>query len=39
MYIYDFDLCGRRAQVPEHHLTPELNRLAVIVLDVGDPTF
>ncbi len=39
MYVYAFDLCGRRAQVPEHHLTPDLNRLAVIVLESGDPTF
>ena len=39
MYVYAFDLWGRRAQVPEHHLTPELNRLAVIVLETGDPTF
>jgi hypothetical protein len=39
MYVYAFDLCGRRAQVPEHHLTPELSRLAVIVLERGDPAF
>ncbi len=39
MYVYAFDLCGRHAQVPEHHLTPDLNRLAVLVLEVGDPTF
>jgi Zn-dependent metalloprotease len=32
MFVYDFDLCGRRAQVPEHHLTPDLTRLALIVL-------
>jgi hypothetical protein len=35
MYVYDFDLCGSCAQVPEHHLTPELSRLAVLVLDTG----
>jgi Thermolysin metallopeptidase, alpha-helical domain/Thermolysin metallopeptidase, catalytic domain len=35
MYVYAFDLCGRRARVPEQHLTPELSRLAVIVLDPG----
>ena len=41
MYVYAFDLCGNRAEVPEHHLTPDLSRIAVIVLDVGtvDPTF
>ncbi len=34
MFIYDFDLCGRRAaHVPEQHLTPELSRLAVLVLE------
>ena len=37
MFVYAFDLCGRRAQVPEQHLTPDLSRLAVIVLDTGDP--
>ncbi|MEO6510262.1 MAG: M4 family metallopeptidase [Nocardioides sp.] len=41
MFVYAFDLCGSRAQVPEHHLTPDLSRIAVIVLDAGggDPTF
>jgi hypothetical protein len=40
MYVYAFDLCGHRAEVPEHHLTPDLSRIAVIVLDTGrgDPT-
>ena len=38
MFVYDFNLCGRCAQVPEQHLTPELSRLAVIVLEVGGPT-
>ena len=38
MFIYAFDLCGRRAQVPEQHLTPDLSRLAVLVLEAGDPT-
>jgi len=34
MFVYDFDLCGRRAaQVPEQHLTPDLSRLAVLVLE------
>ena len=33
MFVYDFNLCGRRAQVPEQHLTPDLSRLAVIVLE------
>jgi hypothetical protein len=35
MFVYAFNLCGRRAQVPEHNLTPDLSRLAVIVLDTG----
>jgi hypothetical protein len=39
MFVYAFDLCGRRAQVPEQHLTPDLSRLAVLVLEAGDPTF
>jgi hypothetical protein len=39
MFVYAFDLCGRRAQVPEQHLTPDLTRLATIVLEAGDPTF
>ena len=39
MFVYAFDLCGRRAQVPEQHLTPDLSRLAIIVLEAGDPTF
>ena len=37
MFVYAFDLCGRRAQVPEQHLTPELSRLAVVVLEAGGP--
>ena len=39
MFVYAFDLCGRRAQVPEQHLTPDLSRLATIVLEAGDPAF
>jgi hypothetical protein len=35
MFVYDFNLCGRCAQVPEQHLTPDLSRLAVIVLEAG----
>ncbi len=35
MFVYAFNLCGRRAQVPEQHLTPDLSRLAVIVLDTS----
>ena len=38
MFVYDFNLCGRCAQVPEQHLTPDLSRLAVIVLEAGNPT-
>jgi Zn-dependent metalloprotease len=33
MFVYAFNLCGRRAQVPEQYLTPDLSRVAVIVLD------
>jgi Thermolysin metallopeptidase, alpha-helical domain/Thermolysin metallopeptidase, catalytic domain len=36
MYVYDFDLCGARASVPEHRLTADLRRIADLVL--GDPT-
>jgi hypothetical protein len=32
MYVYDFDLCGARASVPEHHLTADLRRIAELVL-------
>ncbi len=39
MFVYAFNLCGRRAQVPEQHLTPDLSRLATIVLEAGDPAF
>src|SRR3954468_10296677 len=27
MYVYDLDLCGARATVPEQHLTQDLRRL------------
>jgi hypothetical protein len=37
-FVYAFDLCGRRARVPEQYLTPDLSRLATIVLGAGDPT-
>jgi Zn-dependent metalloprotease len=33
MYSYVFDLGGARATVPEQHLTPELRRLAELLLD------
>ena len=33
MYVYAFDLCGDRATVPEQHLTPDLRRVADLVLD------
>ncbi|GAA4708721.1 protealysin inhibitor emfourin [Nocardioides conyzicola] len=32
-YVYDFDLCGDCATVAEQHLTPDLRRLAELVLD------
>lgn len=31
-FVYDFDLCGERASVPEQHLTPELRRVADLLL-------
>jgi hypothetical protein len=31
-YVYDFDLCGARATVPEQHLTADLRRIAELVL-------
>ena len=34
MYVYDFDLCGDRASVPEQHLTDDLRRIADLVLAV-----
>jgi hypothetical protein len=33
-YLYAFDLCGDSATVPEQHLTPDLRRLAELVLEV-----
>jgi hypothetical protein len=36
MYSYVFDLGGTRATVPEQHLTPELRRLADLLL--ADPS-
>jgi hypothetical protein len=36
MYVYDFDLLGTRAVVPEQHLTSELRRLADLVLGRGE---
>jgi len=35
MYVYDFDLLGSRAVVPEQHLTSELRRLAELLLGRG----
>ena len=32
MYVYEFDVDGTTANVPEHLLTPELRRLAELVL-------
>ena len=31
-YVYDFDLCGTRCRVPEQHLTPDLARIAELLL-------
>ncbi|MFT4083531.1 MAG: M4 family metallopeptidase [Nocardioides sp.] len=31
-YVYDFDLCGSTCRVPEQHLTPDLQRIADLVL-------
>lgn len=35
MFSYDLDLCGSRARVPEHLLTPELRRIIELVLSPG----
>ena len=35
MFCYDLDLCGSRARVPEHLLTPDLRRIVDLVLSVG----
>jgi hypothetical protein len=32
MFVYDVDLCGDRASVPEQHLTDELKRLVELLL-------
>ena len=32
-YVYSFDLCGDCATVAEQHLTPDLRRLAELVLE------
>ncbi|HEU5039110.1 MAG TPA: protealysin inhibitor emfourin [Nocardioides sp.] len=32
-YVYVFDLCGSRCRVPEQHLTPDLARIAELLLD------
>ena len=34
-YVYDLDLCGARATVPEQHLTDDLRRLVRLVLSAG----
>ena len=34
-FVYDFDLGGRRAVVPEQHLTDDLRRLAELLLENG----
>lgn len=31
-YLYDFDLCGSRCRVAEQHLTPDLARIAELLL-------
>jgi hypothetical protein len=37
MYVYDFDLLGSHAVVPEQHLTSELRRLADLLLGRARP--
>jgi len=32
-YVYSFDLCGDSATLPEQHLTPDLRRLADLLLE------
>jgi hypothetical protein len=34
-YVYAFDLCGDSAVVPEQGLTPDLRRLADLLLEPG----
>ena len=31
-YVYEFDLCGSRARVPEQHLSADLARIAELLL-------
>ncbi|MCY7395797.1 MAG: M4 family metallopeptidase [Nocardioides sp.] len=37
MYLYDFDLCGDCKAVPEHQLTPDLRRVADLLLGGPPP--
>ncbi len=37
MFSYELDLCGARARVPEHLLTPDLRRIVDLVLSPSDP--
>lgn len=34
-FHYVFDLCGERCALAEHQLTPELRRIATLVLEAG----
>ncbi|WP_122818757.1 protealysin inhibitor emfourin [Nocardioides pantholopis] len=36
MFVYDFDVRGQHARLPEQDLTPDLRRLAELLLDPGD---
>ncbi len=38
MFSYDLDLCGARARVPEHLLTPDLRRIIDLVLSSSEET-
>jgi len=35
-FHYVFDLCGERCALAEHQLTPELRRIAALVLESGE---
>ena len=35
MFLYDLDLCGSRARLPEHQLTDDLRRIVDLVLRSG----
>jgi hypothetical protein len=34
-FHYEFDLCGERCAIAEHQLSPQLRRIATLVLESG----